>query len=303
MNWVIGAIPGLVGVFVIVLFTRGYRLMTTEPDLDLDDAEALYLIAESEERAKRSSLLDQASLRVARHLRALLPASAISWVQTQVDMAGREDGLDVDVVLSKVARWIVIVTPLIGVFILQGRFFLVLLSALVPLILPLAGLSGSAARRRTQIDRDLPDFLDVLAVTVSAGLGFRTALGIVSDRFGGPLAVEVRTALNQVANGATMRSAFTSMKERTKSESVDEFVTAYLQAEELGAPLVDTLNQIALDMRRANAQRLRQQAGRTEPRVSLLMTLVIVPGALVLLLGGLAVALDLVEVFSSISGG
>lgn len=113
----------------------------------------------------------------------------------------------------------------------------------------------------------------------------------------------MRTALNQVANGATIRSAFTSMKERTKSESVDEFVTAYLQAEELGAPLVDTLNQIALDMRRANAQRLRQQAGRTEPRVSLLMTLVIVPGAMILLLGGLAVALDLVEVFSSISGG
>lgn len=186
MNWLIGAIPGLVGVFVIVLFTRGYRLLTTEPDLDLDDAEALYLIAESEERAKRSSLLDKASLRVARYLRALLPASAISWVQTQVDMAGREDGLDVDVVLSKVARWIVIVTPLIFVFILQGRFFLVLLSALVPVILPLAGLSGSAARRRTQIDRDLPDFLDVLAVTVSAGLGFRTALGIVADRFGGP---------------------------------------------------------------------------------------------------------------------
>ena len=137
---------------------------------------------------------------------------------------------------------------------------------------------------------------------MSAGLGFRTALGVVADRFGGPVSSEIRTALNQVSNGATIRSALTGIKDRTRSESVDEFVTAYLQAEELGAPLVDTLNQIALDMRRANAQRLRQQAGRTEPRVSLVMTLVLVPGSLVLLLGGLAVALNVTELLSGLTG-
>lgn len=303
MNWLIGAVPGLVVAFAIMLFTRGYRLLTTEPELDLDDAESLYLIAESEERAKKSSLLDRLGLRMARHLRALLPTAVIGWLQGQVDVAGRADGLDVDVVLTKVARWLVIMTPVALVFVLQGNLLLILLCAIVPVILPLAGLSGTAARRREQIDRDLPDFLDVLAVTVSAGLGFRTALSIVAERFGGPLAVEVQTALNQVANGATMRSAFTSMRDRTKSESVDEFVTAYLQAEELGAPLVDTLNQIALDMRRSNAQRLRQQAGRTEPRVSLVMTMVLVPGTLVLLAGGMAVALDLADLFSQLGGG
>ncbi len=302
MTWLIGAIPGLVAAFAIVLFVRGYRLMTTDAKVDLDDAEALYLIAEIEERSKQSSLLDRTALRVSPHLRALLPTSAISWLQTQVDMAGREDGLDVDVVLSRVARWIVIIGPLLVIFVIQGEWFFAALCVTVPVILPLAGLSGAAARRRDQIDRDLPDFLDVLAVTVSAGLGFRTALGVVADRFGGPVSSEIRTALNQVSNGATIRSALTGIKDRTRSESVDEFVTAYLQAEELGAPLVDTLNQIALDMRRANAQRLRQQAGRTEPRVSLVMTLVLVPGSLVLLLGGLAVALNVTELLSGLTG-
>ena len=58
---------------------------------------------------------------------------------------------------------------------------------------------------------------------------------------------------------------------------------ALLQAEELGTPLTDALDQIAVEMRRATAQRARQQASRTSPRVALVVTIVMVPGALVLL--------------------
>jgi len=76
------------------------------------------------------------------------------------------------------------------------------------------------------------------------------------------------------------------MRERNTSESIEEFTTAYLQAEELGAPLVDTLNQIATDMRRASAQRYRQKAAAIAPRVTLLTAVVLVPGALVRLLHG-----------------
>ena len=74
-------------------------------------------------------------------------------------------------------------------------------------------------------------------------------------------------------------------------DSVNEFVTAYLQAEELGAPLADTLNQIATDMRRATAQRMRQHASKIEPRISLVMTMVLIPGALVILVGGMILAM------------
>jgi tight adherence protein C len=67
------------------------------------------------------------------------------------------------------------------------------------------------------------------------------------------------------------------------------FVSAFLQAEELGAPLADTLNQIALDTRRESAQRMRRRAAQTAPRVTLVTSLVLVPATLILVIVGLLI--------------
>jgi tight adherence protein C len=83
------------------------------------------------------------------------------------------------------------------------------------------------------------------------------------------------------------------MRERSTSTMMERFVRAFLQAEELGAPLAETLNQIALDMRRDNAQRLRQKAGQASPRVSLVGSIILVPAALILILLGLVFGLDI----------
>lgn len=82
--------------------------------------------------------------------------------------------------------------------------------------------------------------------------------------------------LYQISNGASVRAAFLSLRRRANSEPLNQFVTAYLQAEELGAPLVDTLNQIATDMRKDAAQRSLQAAHRVEPRITLVTILVLV---------------------------
>ena len=82
-----------------------------------------------------------------------------------------------------------------------------------------------------------------------------------------------------------------------------EFVTAYLQSEELGAPMVQTLNQIAGDMRKASAQRQRRKAARVAPRVTLVNSLVLVPGTLIILLTGLLLGsgVDFGTVFGGIA--
>ena len=82
---------------------------------------------------------------------------------------------------------------------------------------------------------------------------------------------------------ARARTAFDRLPRRNDSAALDQFVVALLQAEELGTPLTEALDQIAVEMRRATAQRARQQASRTSPRVALVVTMVMVPGALVLL--------------------
>ena len=140
---------------------------------------------------------------------------------------------------------------------------------------------------------DLPDFLDILAVTVSAGIAFRAAMARVIDRFEGALSGEIRLTLDQLAHGASIRVAFSNMEQRTGSQAMHSFVTAFLQAEELGAPLADTLNQIAADMRRESAQRMRRRANQTVPRVTLVTSLVLVPATLILVVVGLIVGINL----------
>jgi len=145
-------------------------------------------------------------------------------------------------------------------------------------------LSRTGRLRQERIERDLPDFLDILAVTVRAGLGYRVALQRVSESLGGPLGDEMIVVLRQMGLGVPRREAFEALRDRNRSESLSSFVAAQLQAEELGVPLADALNDIAHDMRRVAQQSARRRAQRAAPRVSLITTTLIVPGAIILLL-------------------
>ncbi|QKE85407.1 type II secretion system F family protein [Arthrobacter sp. NEB 688] len=293
MSWLVGAVPGVVAAVAAYLFLRGYRMLRTDPASDLAVEDIAILQGATQKRARSQGPVSAVAYRLAPRVRRLLPSSAIALVRRQVDQAGRPEGIDVDSVIARGVLWMLIVSPAVVIFVLQGRLLPVLMALAAIVVMPLARLSAMGRKRRERIDRDLPDFLDVLAVTVSAGIGFRQALGVVSERFGGPLSEEVMTTLHQITNGASVRSAFRAMRDRNTSESIEEFTTAYLQAEELGAPLVDTLNQIATDMRRASAQRSRQKAAAIAPRVTLLTTVVMVPGAMILLIVGLYIGSDL----------
>ncbi len=289
MSFLVGAVPGLVALLVVVLAFRGYHLMRSDPSQHLLAEDFVLLRAEERKRSEGESAFQRLSSALGSQLRQWLPAQVIRWLQRQVDLAGRPNGMSVDSLLASAARWIIILIPVVVIAIMQANVIQILLAIAAVIVLPLARLSGMARKRREAIDRDLPDFLDVLAVTVSAGVGFRSALGTVAQRFEGPMGQEIMTVLHQINNGATVRSAFSSLRQRTDSEAMDEFVTAYLQSEELGAPLVDTLNQIAAEMRKAAAQRMRQTAARIEPRVTMVVTAVMVPATIILIVGGMYV--------------
>lgn len=302
MSLLVGAVPGLVATLAVLVFFRGYRMLRSDPALDLGADEIALLRGAEQDRSKGQGALASLSYRFVPLLRRLLPAAVLRWLQRQVDRAGRPDGLDVDSLLARSIQWMIMVSPAFILFLFQSRLVPLLLCVAAVVVLPLARLSGLARKRHEQIDSDLPDFLDVLAVTVTAGIGFRAALGTVADRFGGPLAEEIQVTLQQINNGATVRAAFVGLRSRAGSEAIEEFVTAYLQAEELGAPLVDTLDHIATDMRKAHAQRLRQQAARVEPRVTLIVTMVMVPGILIVFLVGIYFAVG-GDQFRGIFGG
>ena len=292
MTALLVAAPALVVVACLVLFVLGLRSLRADPvdGLEVDD---LVLLRDSQRQgAAGVGPLQRLARPLVPLLRRLIGPALIARLRRMIELAGRPEGVDEDTILLRMATWFVLVAPLSGILALRGSWYALPVGAVVVVVLPLAGVARERRLRQERIDRDLPDFLDVLAVTVTAGVGFRSALATVSERFGGPLAEEIVLTLNQIRNGASLRDGFQRLRQRNDSEPLSSFVTAYLQSEELGAPLAQTLNRIAQDMRRDSAQRQRQQAARVAPRVTLVTSMVLVPGALVILVVGFVLGID-----------
>ena len=215
-------------------------------------------------------------------------------IARRLDLAGRPAGITVQRFIGLKAAIAALFGGIMLVLTLAGSSPLLLLLALVVgWFGPDVWLAREGRLRQERIERDLPDFLDILAVTVRAGLGYRAALGRVAEELGGPISEEMLTALRQMELGASRRQAFLALRERSTSESLASFVAAQLQAEELGVPLSEALNDIAEDMRRTAHQNARRQASRAAPRVSLIVTTLIVPGAMILILVSLLISSDL----------
>lgn len=100
----------------------------------------------------------------------------------------------------------------------------------------------------------------------------------------------MQTALREMAVGVTRRDAFLAVRERVRSESVGSFVAQLLQAEELGVPLAQALRDIAAEVRRERAQQVRRQAAKASPKVALVVTMTMVPGAIIMMVSGLILA-------------
>ena len=240
----------------------------------------------------RGSLLRRIVNWLAAHLGPRLAPSLRSSrreaIARRLDLAGRPAGLTVQRFVGLKGAIAVLALGLFGFLALVGGSWpLAFLAALIGWFLPEIWLSREGRLRQERIERDLPDFLDILAVTVRAGLGYRSAPQRVAEALGGPAGEEVLVALRQMDLGATRRDAFLAMRDRNSAESLGTFVGAQLQAEELGVPLSEALNDIALDMRRSAAQNARRRAARAAPRISIIVTTLIVPGAMILILASM----------------
>jgi tight adherence protein C len=286
--------PALGATGALLTLLLGYRMMRGRPSEYLDAADLILLREERRrEAAGRLSLLERLAGRFLPRLRRMIGPGGVSYLQRLINYAGRPVGVTVDGLLRKMVWWAILLLPAVVVFVVGGVPAAAVLVPVVAIFLPLGRIAGQARRRRESIDADLPDFLDILAVTVNAGIAFRAAMARVIERFEGAITSEVRLTLDQLAHGASIRAAFSNMEQRAGSQAMHSFVTAFLQAEELGAPLAATLNQIAADMRRESAQRLRRRAAQTAPRVTLVTSLVLVPATLILVVVGLLVGVNL----------
>ncbi|WP_269853515.1 DUF5936 domain-containing protein [Streptomyces sp. RPT161] len=262
----------------------GYGVALYRRSARLPDDLALALEVGATRTTAVGSVIDRLGMRYAPTVLRLMGPLRVARLRRRLDLAGNPGGLTVDRYAARRA-----VYGLLGfggglVLLLKGQWILTLVLFAFGVWWTDVGIWLAIRQRKDEIERTLPDFLDVLAVVVSAGLGFRQALERVADNYQGPWADEIRITLHQMDMGVSRRQAFDELRRRNDSEEVAQFTTALQQGEELGAPIADTLIQIAKDMRRTDAQNARRRAARAVPKSTVVITTFMVPATMILLL-------------------
>jgi tight adherence protein C len=130
-------------------------------------------------------------------------------------------------------------------------------------VLPLTLLRIRARSRLQKIDRSLPELIDLLTVTVEAGLAFSASLREATERLRGPLGEELRLTLQEQSMGLSLDEAIKNMLARANTPAMRSFVRSILQAETLGVSIGQILRALAVEMRkrrRASAEERAQKA-------------------------------------------
>jgi tight adherence protein C len=127
-------------------------------------------------------------------------------------------------------------------------------------MLPLTVVRRLARKRIDQIDHALPDLVDLLVVTVEAGLGFSGSLRMAADQFAGPLSDELRLTLQEQAMGLAMSDALVNLLRRADTPSMSSFVRSVIQGESLGVSTGTIMRNIAVEMRKHRRKAAEERA-------------------------------------------
>ena len=153
------------------------------------------------------------------------------------------------------------------------------------LYLPFFILNRKIKSRRRSMVRDLPDVLDLLTVSVEAGLGFDGALHKLSEKMKGALVEEFSRLLNEIRVGVPRRNALVAMAGRCNLEDVSVFTTSLVQADQLGVGIGNVLRVQSAAIREKRRQRAQAAAMKAPVKMLLPLVMFIFPTIFVILLG------------------
>jgi tight adherence protein C len=142
-----------------------------------------------------------------------------------------------------------------------------------------------ADRRLEQIDYDMPELIDLLVVTVEAGVGLTASLQLAAGRLSGPLGEELRIAMQEQRMGLTQLQALENMLNRCPTSAVRSFVRAMIQGERLGVSVGQILRSLALEMRKRRRAAAEERAQKAPLKMLFPLVFMIFPAMFVVILG------------------
>jgi tight adherence protein C len=151
--------------------------------------------------------------------------------------------------------------------------------------LPEFWLGGRIKKRQHAILLQIPDALDLLTISVRAGLGFDGALGKVVEKLNGPLTDEFRRALAEIRVGKPRRDALRDIVPRTEVTALTNFIGAIIQAEQLGVSISKVLQVQSEQLRIERRQRAEEMAAKAPIKMLFPLVGCIFPSLFIVILG------------------
>ena len=217
-------------------------------------------------------------------------ADTAERIRRKLDLAGNPAGWTVDRVLS--GKVIGAVAGLVGGLVFQlmlsgppVRVIIVVGAVVAGFFAPNLYLYQKAHERADRLQRDLPDAIDLLTISVESGLGFDAALQQVARNTEGPLAEELSRVMREMQIGQGRGDALRAMGERTNVGDLRTFVGAMVQADSFGIPVAQVLRVQSAEMRVKRRQRAEEKAQQVPVKITIPLIFCILPTLFIAVMG------------------
>ncbi|WP_297965615.1 type II secretion system F family protein [uncultured Anaerovibrio sp.] len=232
-----------------------------------------------------------------RHFLELTPAALAETIQHKIIVAGLKNKLSV-------GGFSMIMTIFIGFMTYFAHRYTathtlapvqvamcLLLGAILGGAMPMVMLNSAISRRKERMLRQLPELLDLMCVSVQAGLTFEAAIRKIIQRTTGDLIDEFSVAMDDMKMGMPRRQALRSMANRCDLQELSLFVTSLIQSERLGTSIGGTLTIQANNMRERRRQAVKAEALKAPIKILFPLVLFIFPALFVVILMPVVLAL------------
>jgi tight adherence protein C len=229
--------------------------------------------------------------------RRLTASGQVERIRKRLDYAGNPARWDVDRVIAFKALFL-FVGVAVGLLLTVGLGAGFGLTLIVTVGLALVGFFGPdivlyqvGYERTERMRRELPDALDLLSITVEAGLAFDAALAQVARNTTGPVAQEFFRVLQEMQIGLGRTEALRALGDRANLPELRGFVTAMVQADAFGVPIANVLKVQARELRIKRSQRAEEQAQKVPVKILFPLIFCILPTLFVIVIGPAAISI------------
>lgn len=219
-------------------------------------------------------------------INAFLLTSYGRWFNKVCLRSGKWDPKEVAVLVGRKLEFAIagLIVALLFLQIFNSSPLLLLLFPIIGFMAPDYSVYSAGEKRAMEIARALPETIDLLNMTVGAGLGFQAGLDRIARAESNPLSDEFRRVLAEIRLGENRARAFTAMAERINRPEIWSFTNSIAQVEKLGIPITKALQDQARSIRSERREKAREKAQKLPVKILAPIMIFLLPAVLVIVL-------------------